>query len=142
MALTGGASYVARTAAVNPNQAQEILVEAIEHDGFSHIDFLTQCPTWNKDAKQYVPYVDIQQNEEYEFDIHDRKEASEAMYEAESALYDGTVLTGRFYHDENRQSYGAEKRAVGEMPETPLAERYFEEDYEWERSYDLLGPHK
>jgi pyruvate ferredoxin oxidoreductase beta subunit len=142
MALTGGASYVARTAAVNPNQAQEILVEAIEHDGFSHVDFLTQCPTWNKDAKQYVPYIDIQQNEEYDFDITDRQQAAEAMYEAEGALYDGTVLTGRFYHDANRHSYGEEKRSVGEMPETPLAERYFDEEYEWERSYDLLGPHK
>ena len=78
MALTGGASYVARTAAVNPNQAKEILVEAIEHDGFAHIDFLTQCPTWNKDAKQYVPYIDIQQNEEYDFDITDRREAADA----------------------------------------------------------------
>jgi pyruvate ferredoxin oxidoreductase beta subunit len=142
MALNGGASYIARTAAVNPNQAQEILVEAIEHDGFSHIDFLTQCPTWNKDAKQYVPYIDIQQNEEYGFDIHDRREAGKAMYEAEGELYDGTVLTGRFYHEEGRHSYDDEKRSIGEMPETPLAERYFDDDYDWERSYDLLDPHK
>jgi hypothetical protein len=51
-----------------PNQAQDILVEAIEHDGFAHVDFLTQCPTWNKDAKQYVPYVDVQDSEDYDFD--------------------------------------------------------------------------
>ena len=60
MSLTSGASYIARTAAVNPEQANEIITEAIEHDGFAHIDFLTQCPTWNKDAKQYVPYIDVQ----------------------------------------------------------------------------------
>ena len=142
LALTAGASYVARTAAVNPNQAQEILVEAIEHDGFAHIDFLTQCPTWNKDAKQYVPYVDVQENEDYDFDLTDRREAADMMYETESALYEGTVLTGRFYHDADRPSYGEEKRAVGEMPDDPLAERYFDEDYEWERSYDLLDAHK
>jgi pyruvate ferredoxin oxidoreductase beta subunit len=142
LALTSGASYVARTAAVNPNQAQEILVEAIEHDGFAHVDFLTQCPTWNKDAKQYVPYVDVQQNDDYDFDITDRKEAAEMMYETESALYEGKVLTGRFYHDENRHSYGSEKRSVGEMPDEPLAERYHDDDYEWERSYDLLDAHK
>ncbi len=141
MALTAGASYVARTAAVNPNQAQEILVEAIEHDGFAHVDFLTQCPTWNKDAKQYVPYVDIQENDDYEFDLSNRAEAAEMMYETESALYEGTVLTGRFYHDADRLSYGDEKRAVGEMPDEPLAERYHT-DYEWERSYDLLDAHK
>ncbi|MEF8872820.1 MAG: thiamine pyrophosphate-dependent enzyme, partial [Haloarculaceae archaeon] len=35
LSLASGASYVARTAAVNPRQAKEILVEAIEHDGFA-----------------------------------------------------------------------------------------------------------
>jgi pyruvate ferredoxin oxidoreductase beta subunit len=141
MGLSAGASYVARTAAVNPNQAKEIIAEAIDHDGFAHIDFLTQCPTWNKDAKQYVPYTDIQQSEDHEFDITDRREASEAMYEAESALYEGEVLTGRFFQDD-RPSYGQEKRSTGEMPERPLAEQYHEEDHEWERSYDLLDRHR
>jgi pyruvate ferredoxin oxidoreductase beta subunit len=141
-ALTAGATYAARTAAVNPNQAQEILVEAIEHDGFSHIDFLTQCPTWNKDAKQYVPYVDVQQNDDYDFDLSDRREAADMMQQTEEALYEGEVLTGRFYHEADRPSYGQEKRSVGEMPEEPLAERYHDDEYEWERSYDLLEPHK
>jgi pyruvate ferredoxin oxidoreductase beta subunit len=140
-ALTAGASYVARTAAVNPNQAQEILVEAIEHDGFAHIDFLTQCPTWNKDAKQYVPYVDVQKDDDYDFDTSDRREAGEMMVQTEESLYEGQVLTGRFYHEADRPSYGQEKRQVGEMPEEPLAERYHEE-YAWERSYDLLEAHK
>ena len=142
LALTSGASYIARTAAVNPNQAKEILVEAMEHDGFAHIDFLTQCPTWNKDARQYVPYVDVQESEDYDFDVTDRREAAEMMYETESALYDGTVLTGRYYVDENRPSYQEEKRTLGELPDEPLAERHFDEDAEWERSYDLLDRHK
>ncbi|MEF8782441.1 MAG: thiamine pyrophosphate-dependent enzyme [Haloarculaceae archaeon] len=138
LSLASGASYVARTAAVNPRQAKEILVEAIEHDGFAHIDFLTQCPTWNKDAKEYVPYTDIQDDDEFEFDTGDRREAADVMYEAESRLYEGEVLTGRFYHDPNRPSYGTEKRRTGEMPEEPLAERYFDEDAEWERTADEL----
>jgi pyruvate ferredoxin oxidoreductase beta subunit len=142
LSLSAGSSYIARTAAVNPNQAKEILVEAIQHDGFSHVDFLTQCPTWNKDAKQYVPYIDIQQNDEYDFDVEDRKEASEAMYETESALWDGKVLTGRYYVDESRQSYHEEKIAQGSAPEQPVAESYFDDDYEAKRSYDLLDAHK
>ncbi len=142
-ALTAGASYVARTAAVNPNQAKKIIVEAIEHDGFAHIDFLTQCPTWNKDAKQYVPYIDINDSDDYDFDPRDRPEAQEAMMTAEDRLSEGEVLTGRFYVDDSRPSYGQEKRAIGEMPETPLAERYFDDDYEWERSYDrFLSKHE
>jgi pyruvate ferredoxin oxidoreductase beta subunit len=142
LALVGGASYVARTAAVNPNQAQEILKEAIRHDGFAHVDFLTQCPTWNKDAKQYVPYVDVQESDDYEFDHHDRREAAEMMHDVEDALYEGTVLTGRFYHDPDRPSYGAEKRAHGDVPESSLAERYHDADADWERSYDLLDAHR
>ena len=142
MSLSAGASYVARTAAVNPNQAQEIIVEAIEHDGFSHVDFLTQCPTWNKDAKQYVPYVDVQDSDDYDFDITDRREAADLMHETEDALYEGTVLTGRYYKDENRNSYQQEKQQRGDMPEEPLAERYFDDDYEWERSYDVIDRHK
>jgi pyruvate ferredoxin oxidoreductase beta subunit len=138
LSLNAGASYIARTAAVNPNQAKEIIVEAIEHDGFSHVDFLTQCPTWNKDARQYVPYIDVQDSDDYDFDTSDRREASEMMAETEDALHEGTVLTGRYYVDADRPSYGQEKRAIGEMPEQPLAERYFEDDYEWERSYDLF----
>ncbi|MFB6267600.1 MAG: thiamine pyrophosphate-dependent enzyme [Halodesulfurarchaeum sp.] len=141
IALSAGASYIARTAAVNPNQAQEILVEAIEHDGFAHIDFLTQCPTWNKDARQYVPYVDVQDSDDYEFDVTDRREAAEMMHQTEQELYEGTVLTGRYYKEEDRRTYQEEKQMRGEMPEEPVAEKYFDEDHEWERSYDLLDRH-
>ncbi|MFC6614532.1 thiamine pyrophosphate-dependent enzyme [Halopenitus salinus] len=136
LSLNAGASYVARTAAVNPNQAKEILIEAMEHDGFAHVDFLTQCPTWNKDARQYVPYIDVNDSDDYDFDVHDRVEAAEMMRTTEEALYEGEVLTGRFYVDEERPSYQQEKQAIGEMPEEPLAERYWDDDYEWERSYD------
>ena len=142
LSLTSGASYIARTAAVNPNQAKEIIAEAIEHDGFAHVDFLTQCPTWNKDARQYVPYVDIQDSEDYDHDITDRREAAEMMIETEDVLHEGTVLTGRYYVDEESPSYTEEKKALGDIPEQPLAERYFDDDYEWERSYDLLERHK
>ena len=138
LALTSGASFVARTAAVNPNQAQRILTEAMEHDGFAHVDFLTQCPTWNKDAKQYVPYIDINDSDDYEFDPTNRAEAQEMMRQTEDKLYEGEVLTGIYYREDDRPSYGQEKRAIGEMPEEPLAERYFDDDYEWERSADIL----
>ncbi|SEO78039.1 pyruvate ferredoxin oxidoreductase beta subunit [Halogranum amylolyticum] len=143
LSLTSGASYVARTAAVNPNQAKEILTEAMNHDGFAHVDFLTQCPTWNKDARQYVPYIDVQDSDDYDFDPTDRREAAEMMHETEDALHEGKVLTGRFYVDEDRPSYQQEKQRIGEMPDEPLAERYFDGDYEWERSYDMfLDKHK
>ncbi|QLG62252.1 thiamine pyrophosphate-dependent enzyme [Halorarum salinum] len=143
MALTSGASFVARTAAVNPNQARDILVQAMEHDGFAHVDFLTQCPTWNKDARQYVPYTDINDSEDYEFDPTNRADAQELMRETEDKLYEGEVLTGIYYREDDRPSYQEEKKQLGELPEEPLAERYFDEDYDWERSYDrFIDQHK
>ncbi|MDY6765650.1 MAG: thiamine pyrophosphate-dependent enzyme [Halobacteria archaeon] len=141
--LSAGASYIARTAAVNPRQASEIVAEAVEHEGFALVDFLTQCPTWNKDAKQYVPYVDVQDSDDYDFDTHDMREAWEAMRTTEEKLYEGQVLTGRYYVDDSRPSYQKEKMNLGEIPETPVAENYFDDDYEWERSADvLLDRHK
>ncbi|MEF8831846.1 MAG: 2-ketoglutarate ferredoxin oxidoreductase subunit beta, partial [Halobacteriales archaeon] len=125
-----------------PTQAKEILVEAIEHDGFAHVDFLTQCPTWNKDAQQYVPYKDVNENDEFEFDETDRREAHEMMHQTEQRLYEGEVLTGVYYRDEERPSYQEEKQSIGEMPDEPAADAYWEDDREWERSYDLLDQHK
>jgi pyruvate ferredoxin oxidoreductase beta subunit len=142
MGLSAGASYIARTAAVNPNQAEDILVEAIEHDGFAHIDFLTQCPTWNKDAKQYVPYIDVQDSDDYEFDVTDRVEAQEMMSITEDALHEGEVLTGRYYKEEDRRSYHEEKVHREDIPDAPLAGRYFDEDGDWESSAQFLDRHK
>ena len=142
LAITSGASYVARVAATNPQQAQAIVTEAIEHDGFAHVDFLTQCPTWNKDAKEYVPYIDINDSEDYAFDPTNHGEALEMAREAEQALYNGEILTGRFYVEDHRRTAYEEKQHIGEAPETPLARRYFDEDAEWGRAYDLLEQHE
>jgi len=115
----------------------------MQHDGFAHVDFLTQCPTWNKDARQYVPYTDINESDDYAHDPTDKAAAQSMASEAEQSLYEGEVLTGRFYVDSDRPSYQQEKQAIGEMPEEPLAERYFDDDYEWERTHDMfLDRHK
>ncbi|WP_254544965.1 thiamine pyrophosphate-dependent enzyme [Halomarina pelagica] len=140
--LNAGATYIARTAAVNPRQATEILVEAMDHDGFAHIDFLTQCPTWNKDAKQYVPYIDVQDSEDFEFDVHDRDEAAQMMRETDTRLHQGEILTGRFFVEEGRPSYSEEKRQTGQMPDEPIVEQYFDDDAEWKPSADLLDRHR
>lgn len=126
MALASGASFIARTAAVNPNQAAEIIKEAVQHDGFAHIDFLTQCPTWNKDAKQYIPYIDIQEDEDFDVDVTDRGEAAALMKQAEDKIHEGEVLTGKFYVEENRKSYHQEKQERGAMPEDPIVYQNFE----------------
>lgn len=131
MALSAGASYIARTAATNPQQAADIVQEAMDHDGFAHIDFLTQCPTWNKDAKEYVPYTDVQDSDEYDFDVTDRAEASRMMEIVEDKLYDGEVLTGRFYvEDIDRPPYHIEKQHRNSMPDEPIVYQNFGDERE------------
>lgn len=144
MALSAGASYIARTSATNPRQAAEIVQEAMEHDGFSHIDFLTQCPTWNKDAKEYVPYTDVQDSDEFEFDLSDRSEASEMMETVEDRLYEGEVLTGRFYVEgRDRPTYHEEKMERDAMPEDPVVYQNFgSEPDRYMDASDLVRKHK
>ena len=52
------------------------------------------------------------------------------------------MLTGRYFVDDSRRSYQEEKQHLGDMPETPLAERYFDPDATWERSADFVDRHK
>lgn len=143
MALSSGASYIARTSAVNPNQASSIVQEAIEHNGFSHIDFLTQCPTWNKEAREYIPYTDIQDSDNYEFDVTDREESSRMMELVEDKLHEGEILTGRFYVEEDRATYHGEKQARGAMPENPIAYQNFDDSYDdFVKSSELVKKHR
>lgn len=143
MALSAGASYIARTSATNPRQAAEIVQEAMEYDGFSHIDFLTQCPTWNKDAKEYVPYTDVQDSDDFEFDVSDRAESSQMMEKVEDKLYEGEVLTGRFYvEDNNRPTYHEEKIEREAMPDDPVVYQNFgSEPDDYMGADDLVNKH-
>jgi 2-oxoglutarate ferredoxin oxidoreductase subunit beta len=49
MALSYGATYVARGFAGNPKQLKELIKGAINHHGFSFINVFSPCVTYNKD---------------------------------------------------------------------------------------------
>ncbi len=135
MSLNAGASYVARTAAVNPNQAKDIIVEAIEHDGFAHIDFLTQCPTWNR-TRNTSP-------------VHGRPAVRRVRVRRlgprgsrrDDAKDRRATVRRRSAHRSDVHRRRAPLLRRGEAPERRNArgtarERYFDEDAEWERTYD------
>jgi len=46
--LTYGATFVAQGFAGNPKQCAELIKGALEHNGFSFVNILSQCPTFNK----------------------------------------------------------------------------------------------
>lgn len=48
LSLVSGASWVARGAAFNLQQLTELIKQSLKHQGFSHLDVLQQCITFNK----------------------------------------------------------------------------------------------
>jgi len=54
LALTCGATFVARGYSAEPEQLKNIIIKAIQHKGFSFIDVLQPCVTFNKiDTYEY-----------------------------------------------------------------------------------------
>ena len=57
MALTAGASFVARGFTGDPNGLAKMLVAAIEHPGFSFVQALSPCLTFRPDQKEWKKHV-------------------------------------------------------------------------------------
>ncbi len=57
LALTAGASFIARGFTGDPNGLAKILVAAIEHKGFSFIQALSPCPTFRPEQMQWKHHV-------------------------------------------------------------------------------------
>ncbi len=48
IALTAGATWVGRSYAANIPLTKDLIVKAVRHEGFSHLDIFQPCITWNK----------------------------------------------------------------------------------------------
>jgi len=48
LSLTSGSTFVARSTAFDPKHLVQTIKSAIKHKGFSHVDVLQQCVTFNK----------------------------------------------------------------------------------------------
>jgi len=48
MAIASGATFVARGFSAEPQKLADLIIEGIEHKGFSFIDVYSPCPTFNK----------------------------------------------------------------------------------------------
>lgn len=63
IALSSGASFIARGFAGNPSELTRIIVEAINHAGFSFIEVLSPCPTFKPEQKDWKHIVRQWQDE-------------------------------------------------------------------------------
>jgi len=98
-AITTGATYVARAWYMDPQQLKDMIKGAIEHHGFSLVDVLMPCLTFNK-----VYGIDWYKERVYKLYGHDPNDRVAAM---EKAMEMDKLPTGLFYQ-EKRDVYGDE----------------------------------
>jgi len=113
LAISAGATYVARGFSGDPVQLQEILKRAIKHKGFSFVDVLQPCVTFNK-VDTYKYYREkIYRLEEIKG--YDKSDITQAF---ERSLEEDKIPTGIFYKTE-RQVY---EEGLKQIERKPLTE--------------------
>jgi 2-oxoglutarate ferredoxin oxidoreductase subunit beta len=105
LAITSGATFVARAFSGKPKELADLIVKGIDHKGFSVIDVYSPCPTFNKVNTFKAYREEIAQIPE----SHDPKDkvAALALANSEHPLY-----VGLFYQDEDVPTY---EEAVGRL---------------------------
>jgi len=110
VALAAGGSFLARGFSAHPKKLVDLIRVAIEHEGFSVVEVMSPCVTYNKINtyawfKENVYYVD----EKPDYDPSNRSQAFEAMTD------EGKIPLGVLYRD-NR----ATLESLMHLPERPL----------------------
>ncbi|MGL5512882.1 MAG: thiamine pyrophosphate-dependent enzyme, partial [Sporomusa sp.] len=95
LAKAAGATYVSRQTVVYPRQLQLELQKAVEHDGFSFVEVMTQCPT--------QAGRNIFGSGEPEFLFKQLKKQS--VLKKDQQLESGEFYIGRVHHDETKAAY-------------------------------------
>jgi len=99
LALSSGASFVARANARDIEATSKILEEAVKHKGFSYIEILQDCIIFNKDVNNLDKNM---------YKVDNRKDHKKAMLLAEEWDYNSInkkIPFGIFYQ-EKRKSLG------------------------------------
>lgn len=101
LAIAAGATFVARASAGNPKHMIEVLMKAIEHKGYSLVDILQPCVTYNK-KNTYAWYKERAYvvNEDAGYDPHDKQAAFAKAHEWEDKIPIGII-----YQEEGRPTY-------------------------------------
>lgn len=113
LALSYDVSFVARCFSGKIKEMTDILIQALEHPGFSLVQVLSPCVTF---FNTYDHYREITQPLPADHDPSDRLAAMALAIQTE------TQYLGIFYRDTSRFAYGARFEAVrARAPETTLA---------------------
>jgi 2-oxoglutarate ferredoxin oxidoreductase subunit beta len=119
LALSAGATFVARTTIFDPREMDQLITKAIEHKGFSLIEIITTCPTYfgrmNNMKDPYQMIHNLQMNtipadeaianiQEMESQIRDRAVSIHEAKDLTPEELKGRTVTGIF-HKEQRTEY-------------------------------------
>jgi 2-oxoglutarate/2-oxoacid ferredoxin oxidoreductase subunit beta len=106
LAIGAGATFVARGTAFHANQIDKLIVEAIQHKGFSVVEILDDCPTTYGRRNKYKSVIEM---------MNRLKEIAVPVKAAEKMTAEqlkGKVLTGVLYKEEIKPEYTAEYAKV------------------------------
>ena len=125
-ALTAHASFVSRTFAGEPKHMKDVLMQAIQHEGFALVDVLQPCVSWNK-VNTYQFYRE--RVYKLEDENHDTGDWDKAYSKAEE--WGERIPIGVFYK-EDRPSYeknfpALEKGPLVDQPITRDMDELFKE---------------
>ncbi|MBN2336236.1 2-oxoacid:ferredoxin oxidoreductase subunit beta [Candidatus Bathyarchaeota archaeon] len=109
-ALTGDATFVARTYAGEPKQMTEVLKKAIQHQGFAVVDVLQPCVSWNRVNTYQFYKTRVYKLEDEGHDTGDFRKAYDKALE-----WGDRIPIGVFYV-EDRPPYRESFPALGEAP--------------------------
>ncbi|MBX5464481.1 MAG: 2-oxoacid:ferredoxin oxidoreductase subunit beta [Clostridia bacterium] len=136
LAISAGATFVAQGFSGNPRQLTRIIEEAIRHKGFSFVNAISPCVTFNR-INTYDFYrkslVDLEQDPEYR--ANDRAWALRKLLETDE------LVTGVVYRDD--ETLSLEERLPGFLEAKPIALRTVEElEAEKERVRQLIESYR
>jgi 2-oxoglutarate ferredoxin oxidoreductase subunit beta len=97
-AVAADAGFVARAYLGNLKQTIELIKEAILYEGFSLVDILQPCPSFNKE-QDYNWYAKNTKNLELDYDLADQTAALTRANKKD------LLELGVFYKNENRKAY-------------------------------------
>jgi 2-oxoglutarate ferredoxin oxidoreductase subunit beta len=95
--ITAGATFVARANAMDMSQSVDMIKKALSHTGFSHVDILQPCPSYNhlitpqflKEHCHAVPVSFNDRIEAYKYVMEENNQwATGVVYETSQATYE------------------------------------------------------
>jgi 2-oxoglutarate ferredoxin oxidoreductase subunit beta len=126
LALSAGATFIARASAADPKHMNSVLQAAISHKGYSLVDCLQPCITYNK-----VNTFDWYRSRTYKLDEeegYDKADREQAWHKAQE--WGERIPIGVIYENTERPSYEEQVSALkkGPLVQQELNGRYA--DYE------------